>query len=234
MQTVIADSLIMNNANNSDLYATQAPGITAVDAGSVLVSDNIITGNTGSAVGGSAINVEGNTSASILQNVILGNIETTVAEFFSLSGSGSEAAVNIATAPGYATYLTGNTLATNYYINGPGVNIVQGTQLFLSNIGTVVVSNNLFIGPDAVAPVYCAAATEGLPGTITFSNNDAYTSGSSNSFAGPGCTGLVGTSGNISADPLFVNATRLHRRTSRSSSPRRQWMPVRTRLLVWV
>ncbi len=207
LQTVITGNFIMNNADNGyEGGGSQAPGIDAVDAGSVLISGNVITGNTGSFVGGSAISILGDTSASILQNLIFGNIETTIAPFFNLPGFGSEAAVNIALSPGYTTYLTGNTIATNHYINGPGVNTVQGTQLFVSETGTVVIDNNLFIGPDAVTPVYCALPDIGQPtGTITFSNNDAYTPGSANSFAGPGCGVIVGTNGNISADPLFIN-----------------------------
>ncbi len=208
LQTVITGNVITENADNgNEGGGVQAPGIDAVDAGSVLISGNVITGDTGSLVGGSAINVEGNTSPSILQNLVFGNIETTIPAVFNLSGSGSEAAVNIAISTGYTAYVTGNTIATNHYINGPGVNIVQGTQLFLSNTGTAVVSNNLFIGPNAVAPVYCAASVAGMSGTITFSNNDAYTTGSSDSFAGPGCPGVLGADGNISADPLFISVS---------------------------
>ena len=180
------------------------------------MSNNVITQNIAKIAGGSGISIWGSTSASIMQNFVVVNVENATPPFaFFTTGGSNQGGIRIAGSSNAISYLTSNTVALNTYIPPPlssGFNPSQGTQFWVQDYGTVVASNNLFVGADTFAAVECVDIPVGTSTgslTLTLSHNDVYTAAGPATYDGIRCAGLIGSNGNISADPLFLdpNAT---------------------------
>ena len=89
-----------------------------------------------------------------------------------------------------------NTIVANQAGEGSGV-YVGGFD------AQTALYNNLIIGSAGQSAMYCDGSYGATPKALY--NNDAF-SPSGTGFAGV-CSGFAGTNGNISSDPLFLNAT---------------------------
>ena len=203
LETTISGNTIQGNTSEGALGATECPGIAIVDSAATLIANNYITGNIGQLSLGSGVSLQGTTSAAVLQNVVVSNLEDTNSPSFSPAAKAMEGGVNITDlAAGSVVTPTNNTVAYNRVIGERQ----QGTQAWLGFTGNVVLANNLFIGGDSLPPVDCSdIGTSVQEGTLTFLNNDVYAPGSSLLLVGDRCAGVPGANGNLAADPLFLN-----------------------------
>ena len=206
LQSIIEGNTVSDNESSSD--GSESPGITVISGGSMLIIDNIVSGNTSHIAYGSGISLAGSTSAYVIQNLVFNNTEDARAPSFTTDAIGDEGGINLNVSPESTTFLTNDTVAYNQFINDPGRQPVQGTQLVVGNFGELIASNNLFIGMDSLAPVECGDPLQGaVPGKLIFQFNDAYTSEGPLAYDGGRCVGVAGANGNITVDPLFASET---------------------------
>lgn len=208
LQSVVSGNTVSDNMNDILVGSTEFPGLTILDGGSVLVSDNVITNNISRIGYGSGISIRGSTSASVTQNLVFANVEDATPLSYSTSAFEDEGGINISVSSNATVYLTNNTVASNVYVSRSRQENNQGTQLLLGSSGTIIASNNLFIGADTLAPVECVDPSAGdVAGSVTLSYNDIYSFGGLATYDGNRCAGLTGRNGNISVDPLFLDLT---------------------------
>jgi parallel beta helix pectate lyase-like protein len=162
-------------------------GISLFAAGSPTLFDNTISGN-GAEYQGGGIYAVNQSDANIVQNLITGNRSP---------GSGSGLYISPPSGTRGAL-LVNNTVAGNFG---------GDSGVFLGGFDEQVqLSNNIVAAAGAVPAVLCDTTySSTLP---VFDRNDLFNS------AGPAtqgsCSTVVGTSGNISADPTFVAAADYH------------------------
>jgi nitrous oxidase accessory protein NosD len=165
-------------ANESDFGG----GIAVFAAGTPTIEDNVIENNTANIEGG-GIWVVNQSDAAIVQNIVAGNTSTAGAGLYIFPPYGSRGA-----------WLTNDTVADN---NGIGM-LVGG---FDTNM---VISNTLFVAAPGSASVKCDTLYN--PGAPTFLTNDLYSGGGGVGYTGP-CLAGSSSTGNVSVDPQFVNAS---------------------------
>ena len=155
-------------------------GLVLFDAGPALVEDNIITGNEVRRDGG-GIWIVNSSDALIRQNIIYGNraLRRGGGIYFLVRG---------------APQIVNNTIVDNDAPLGASI-YTQGTD--------ADISNNLLIESDGQGTVYCGDFNN-PSGYPHFLANDVFSQGGQ-SYSG-NCPELSGIDGNISADPLFVDA----------------------------
>jgi hypothetical protein len=154
--------------------------------GGALLQGNLISGNAVYEGGGiTAYNISA--PLTIVENVMVGNT--------ALSGKGG--GMNLSLPSSSASVLvTNNTIANNTaYANTSGIYTTGFAQ-------SATLANNIVVAPAGQNPVTC----DGTYSTVspTFSHNDAYSIGSNSSGFFGFC--VAGSSGNFSADPLFLSA----------------------------
>ena len=149
-------------------------------SGTPYISGNIIRGNSATGLSpcasGGGISMYNQADAAIVQNQITGNTASCGAGVYSLPS-------------GRGPYLINNTITDNV---GPGVETDDSAALLM---------NNLIVGGAGQNALFCGYSSD-TPVSLQF--NDIY-SASASAYGGT-CTDRTGTSGNISADPLFVSA----------------------------
>ena len=149
-----------------------------------MITGNVATGVSPASQGG-GIWIVNQSDALIVQNLVSNNT----------AGQGSGIYFGVPSGD------RGPILVNNTIIGGSGGS--QGSAVYASGFDNQVqFFNNLMIGPSGQNAVYCDGTYGGQ--TPTFVNNDAF-SPSGTGLAGQ-CLGQIGFSGNISADPQFVNA----------------------------
>jgi parallel beta-helix repeat protein len=166
-------------------------GIEFLSAGSPLLEDNIIANNSGAAIG-----IQNDSSPVIVQNLIYSN--------------GNQATVTggIYLSPSYGT--AGTIIVSNTMVNNKGS---QGSDLFAGGFDSnSQIINNLFVSTHGLNVVYCDPTYENTPPAFTF--NDAFTSGTPLEGS---CAGEIGTNGNISTNPRFVNLRKHHYQLTKGS-----------------
>lgn len=176
---IIGNTITGNNSGNG----VNGGGIGLWTPGPVLIQGNFISGNTASNGGG--IGGANDTSGvRIIENVITGN--TALA-----TGGGIEIDNTV-------SLVLNNTIAGN---DAPGGGSAFFGAFFTAT-GPMTVSNNLIIGKPGQSALGCRAFDTVSPPVFSF--NDVF-SPSGLSY-GSICIDQTGKNGNISADPLFVNA----------------------------
>ena len=183
-----AAQVIGNQIMNNSWTSGDGGGIAMDSAGTPLIENNLIEGNTATGVSpaavGGGIAMYNDSDPVIVQNLIINNTAdrgagVSVSVPFSSMGPvmvNNTIANNSATQSGSAVYATGFDNNSEFY-------------------------NNLMIAGGVTNAVTCD--TTYSPTSPIFQDNDGY-SGSVAAFAGS-CTGIAGSSGNISGDPLFNN-----------------------------
>ena len=176
-QTQIIDNVVMGNS-----WGSSGGGITLFAAGSPTIRGNVIRANSAYGDGG-GIWIVNRSDASIVQNVITGNRAGQGGGIY--WGVPSEAR---------GPLLVNNTIAGN---QGQGSGIFAGgfdaqAQLF----------NNIIVGTLGQPAVFCDPFYD--PSPPVFRSNNVFSSDVAP--YGGTCGDPTGTNGNLSADPLFVDA----------------------------
>jgi len=178
---------ILSNLIEGNAWPGNGGGIDLSGGGTPIIENNTIIGNLVSgifpAAQGGGVSIESNSNPLILQNLIIGN---------NADQGGGVYIYGFSSAP----ILVNNTIAAN------GVTQNEGSAVYVdgfSSSGLLV--NNMLIGVRTENAVFCDP--KGTP--PPFQNNDAFSVGAT-AFDGS-CAGLVGVSGNISVQPLFVSAS---------------------------
>lgn len=201
-------ALIVGNTieNNQVIYG--AAGINVLSAGIPLIKNNVIRNNTSEDKSG-GIYVADDTAPLIVQNLIYGNTIDPVLIHPAVSDTG--AGINVAVTTGaYASdpvLIVNNTIANNILMIVPGA-ATEGSQFFASqHMERVYLTNNLIIGSTSQAAVNCFVPLNVAVSSPTFDHNDVFASGltaGQSAYSG-NCSDQTGSSGNISADPLFAS-----------------------------
>ena len=197
----ILGNVIENNTQSAkeDAGGSGGAGI-AVWGGNPVIENNTIRNNLTYAVGG-GINVESG-GAIIVQNLIYGNTAA--------GAGGLSFDFGTAQSPGPVIgFVVNNTIANNT-INGQYgyTGDVKGSQVYvwMQSSQTAFV-NNIIYGSSAAPLVMCDPTWESYSYQDTiFDHNDIYNYNPQGTLYGGTCTDKTGTFGNMSADPLFVNA----------------------------
>ncbi len=183
-----AAQVIGNQIMNNSWTSGDGGGIVMDSAGTPLIENNLIQGNTATGVSpaalGGGIAMYNDSDPVIVQNLIINNTADRGAGVSMLVPFGSMGPVvvnntianNSATQSASAVYATGFDYNSEFY-------------------------NNLMIASGVTNAVTCDTTYSTT--SPSFLNNDGY-SGGVTPFAGS-CSGIPGSSGNISADPLFNN-----------------------------
>jgi hypothetical protein len=183
----ILENVISGNAAWDGFFAGDGGGIYINNGGPLLIRGNVISGNsaggTGCAGGGGIFT--GNTSdPQIVQNVIVGNSAPCGGGLYWL-----------VTAYNPGPLLVNNTIAGNDSPLGSGIfadGFDSQTQLV----------NNIIVAKAGQTAVHCGDFGDPTP-PVFKSNNVSAPSGSA---YGGTCADQTGTNGNVSANPLFVDA----------------------------
>lgn len=179
---VVLGNQVVNNS-----WGSSGGGITLFAAGTPTIENNIISGNSSSGSQGGGMWIVNDSNALIVQNLFYANTASQGGAIYLSMPSGS----------------TGPILVNNTIIGGKGA--TQGSAVWAGGFDSqVYFYNNLLIGLPTQNAVYCDASYSSVP--PVFTSNDAF------SPAGSGlegtCASEQGQSGNISANPLFANASK--------------------------
>lgn len=173
---------IIGNIISNNTWQSGGGGIALFAAGGPLIQNNVITGNNGGSQGGGLV-MFNNASPQITGNVFSRNT--------ALSGGGLYWLIP-QSSPGIL--LLNNTITNN--------SATQGSAVFASGFTSEAsLQNNVIIGQTGVDAVFCDNFSSTTPG---FTANDVFVAGALP--YGGICGDQTGVKGNISADPLLVDA----------------------------
>lgn len=175
--------LIANTISNntSDFGA----GVALFAAGTPTLSNNRVFGNTAGYYGGGIYAVN-QSDASLVQNLVYGNTAQLGGGMYFLPPSGTR-----------GPQLVNNTFADNTVAAGG-----TGAALWAGGFDqSSTLYNNIFVAGQST--VYCDSTYNAMP--PIFDHNDAFVTGGGSGYFDT-CAGVVSSSGNIAADPLFVSS----------------------------
>jgi Abnormal spindle-like microcephaly-assoc'd, ASPM-SPD-2-Hydin len=185
----ISTAIVTGNTIDSNSAPGIGGGLVLNNAGSVLVQNNKITNNEatvgGSGVGG-GVWIVNESDEVFVQNIIVGN---------DAAAQGGGIYISVPWSSVGVLFLN-NTIAANTSADGSGI-FAGGFDFNDRFIDNIIVGN-----PGGIA--FACDTVYGETPTV-IQTNDAWSSGGTG-FSG-GCSGAVGTNGNISANPGFVNST---------------------------
>jgi hypothetical protein len=175
--------LLNNTITGNQLIGGGNGGGIDIDVGaSPLVSGNLIQNNSALGFGGG---VAVGSSGLLVNNVITGNTAGQGGGIYSLLNQAQPSFIN-------------NTVAGN--------SAGQGTQLYVDGFdANVEIANNLWIDLTGTGAVFCGSSSGQVP---AFDHNDVFSSSPGGGQAAPyggACADVTGISGNIQADPQFVD-----------------------------
>lgn len=216
----IRDNLVSDNSGPCLQVPRGGGGILAEGSGAVQIVGNVVTRNV-SRFDGGGIGVYDTVSPTISANIVTDNSAATdgggIALAITVGGmvtnnlvvrnsaiSGGGLAWRGASSP---VVIANNTIADNKAAPGSGVGpppIRHGAQVYLNgNDSALRIVNNIVAGSTDVEAVFCDTAPVD-PALPTFRSNDVYNP-SGAEFGGL-CPDETGVNGNLSSDPLFVDA----------------------------
>ncbi|HYJ56595.1 MAG TPA: right-handed parallel beta-helix repeat-containing protein [Mycobacterium sp.] len=174
---------VLDNVITGNTHGTGAGGVEMFAAGTPTIDGNLINDNVGSIGGG--VSLVNGSDATITNNVIAGNQGAQGGGIYFLVPFGARGPL-----------VVNNTLAANQANSGMAV-YASG---FYTQTDLV---NNILVGDGTAAVVECDGSFD--PGTPILRFNDVSNAGTGAEYGGA-CTDQTGVNGNISADPLFVDA----------------------------
>ncbi len=187
----ILDNVISENV----IIGGNGGGISLNGAGTPTISGNVISGNSVSGISpaarGGGISMVNQSDALIVQNVITRNLADQGAGIYWLVPSGA-----------LGPLLVNNTIADNDAIQGPGSGVLaDGFDENTLLINNIIIAAPGLSGASGQTAMSCGHFRVNMP-ILEFNNifslqGDAYASN---------CNNQTGINGNISADPLFVDA----------------------------
>ncbi len=200
-----ASTVIRNNTIEKNTGGSTSPGGAGIgmkNASSPLVQNNIIRYNQ-TLNSGSAITLFNQAGLILVQNVIYGN---------TVIGAG--AALDLHPFPPsigpFLGVLANNTIANNTATVATGADaggLTASTQVFLDGgLAQWALVNNMIIGSPGNAAIACGTAFDLSPTPLVFDHNDVWNGNSSAPYLGV-CKVQTGVFGNISADPIFADAS---------------------------
>jgi parallel beta-helix repeat protein len=173
----IVNNTIRNNRNSF------GGGIGLNSAGTPVIRNNVIAGNTATSRGG-GIEMVNSSNALIVQNLITGNTAP--------EGGG--------VAWGVPSGQRGPRLVNNTIADNNATTQGRGSAIYAGGFDKDVdLVNNVLVGRTGQTVVHCDGTND--PNPPRFKNNDVYTA--SGTLYGGICTNQTGTNGNLSADPLL-------------------------------
>jgi len=176
-QAQIIDNVIMGNS-----WGSSGGGITLFAAGSPTIRGNVISGNSANN-GGGGMWIVNRSDASIVQNVITGNRAGQGGGIYWLVPSEARGPL-----------LVNNSIAGNQG---------QGSGIFAAGFDAQAqLFNTVVVGAPGQPAVFCDLFYD--PAPPVFRSNNVFSSGAA-AYGGT-CGDPTGTNGNLSADPLFVDA----------------------------
>jgi hypothetical protein len=187
----LSNARIAGNEISGNMTTADGGGISLFAAGTPTISGNIIVGNTASTGGGIALVNE--SDALIASNVIAGNTASPFGSGIWMGGGGGIFWLVPAGARGPT--LVNNTIAHNVSSLGQQI-LADGFDA-----GTVVV-NNIVVGRPGETAISCGDFNDANPPVFRFNN---VTSAGGQAYGGA-CADITGAGGNISVDPLFLDA----------------------------
>jgi hypothetical protein len=201
-------AMILGNtiAQNSAVWS--AAGITAVDAGYLMIENNTITANTSNGQG-AALAVLQNTSAAIVQNLIYANVlnPTLTNPAYADIGAGLNLDLTSGSQHSTRTVVVNNTIAENVLVPVSGARQVGSQIVLLNAYDSISFYNNVIASDDALSAVDCNRnVAQPIPLPV-FDHNLVFTQGTAASSFSADCTSPAGTNGNLFADPKFVART---------------------------
>jgi len=177
---------IIGNVIENNTTASYGAGVELNGAGSTLLQNNIIHGNTSSSGQGGGVWIVNETNVVMVQNLIYNNSAA--------QGSGIYLSLPF---DGHNLVLVNNTIVGT-------ASSLLGSAVWAGGFDDQVqFFNNLMIGASGTNAVDCDSTYDQTP--PTFTNNDAY-SPSGSGLQGT-CSAQSGSNGNISANPTFAAGT---------------------------
>jgi hypothetical protein len=174
---------VLNNVITGNTHTAAAGGVGLFAAGAPTISGNVISNNVGGQ--GAGISMFNVSDALITNNIIVGNQGTQGGGIYWLVPFGARGPL-----------VVNNTIAQNQANNGLAV-FADGFDQQASLV------NDILLGDGAAAVLECGNFNDLNPPIIEF--NDVRNGGTGPSYGGI-CTDQTRVNGNISADPLFVDA----------------------------
>jgi len=187
----ILGNLIVGNRGN---------GITAYSDSGIQITGNLIANNSGAGV---ALNYSNGTDV-LQQNAILGNAGGGLS-YYSFGTAITLVQNLISGNPNVGVFLNGNAGPVTMVSNTVADNQVgccgpQASEVNIAQISSAAtLQNNLLVAAGSSSAFWC----QQLLSMPVFTNNDVFAANNA-SYSGA-CPDLTGTSGNISANPLFVD-----------------------------
>ncbi|HET9183988.1 MAG TPA: choice-of-anchor D domain-containing protein [Candidatus Angelobacter sp.] len=176
---LITGNTITNNSLNGGGFGG---GISADFFASPIIQNNYISGNSVWNSGG-GIDLRSSLTPVAVQNIIVNN---------DTLGGGSGAGINVES----LAVVTNNTIAGNTALDA-------SSGIFADTGSAAKISNNIVVAASGQNGIVCSQFSSTFP---TFSHNDVTLTGTGGQAWSSNCAGFASTNGNISADPLFVNA----------------------------
>jgi parallel beta-helix repeat protein len=198
VQPAVIGNILQNNTHSGeeDAGGNGGAGVAAWTSNAV-IENNIIRNNFTHGFGGGILLED--SSGLIVQNLIYNNMA---------GGAGGAIATD-----GYlgapTAYIANNTIANNTYGGGGGESddypISQLALGYFTGLGpSTVLVNNIIAGNTSVESVVCGSYFGGKTGNLILADHNLFFNSGGAVFKY--CTDPTGTYGNITADPLFVNA----------------------------
>lgn len=198
---------IIGNTIEQNTVVYQAAGISALSAGNIVISNNVISGNTSNDQGAGML-VSGDSAATILQNLIVQNtINPTIQnEAYAAVGAGINLDLTNGAEHPYPTVIVGNTIANNQLLHVPGTH-QNGSQVFaVGYYNSISFWNNLIVGEGSQTPIDCLANLVTPVAPPKFDHNDVFSFGLVGSPYSGSCLNQTSQNGNISLDPKFAGS----------------------------
>lgn len=193
-------------AQNTAVWS--AAGISAMNAGYVMIENNRVTANTSNGIG-AGIAVYNNTSAAIVQNLIDANVlnPTLTNPAYGEIGAGLNLDLSAGSQHSTRTVVVNNTIAENVLVPVSGARQAGSQILLLNAYDSISFYNNIITSDDALSAVDCnRSVAQSIPLPV-FDHNLVFTQGTAASSFSADCTSPAGTNGNLFADPQFASRT---------------------------
>ena len=203
---LIEANVIRRNSSICTGGGATAGGISVGGFGAAIIRYNVIQDNVGYNGGGVALNFA--VRAHLTGNLISGNVGFAGGGLWMLNASAAEFVDNVVahnravvgggiywSLPGSAPFFTNNTIADNDGQFGSGI--------FAAGFSSAIqLRNNIVLGLTGQVAIYCDGLFSSDPPDLEF--NNVFSPGSVP--YGGVCHDLTGANGNISLNPIFVNA----------------------------